>query len=235
MLISDLQTEDGKCHLCDKQPETLHHLLFGCQASKVLWWNSPSNIKITTFHNLTVNHWITLMIGPSNPHPLGDVEKDWLIHFLAVAVERLWMAWNQGWSGSKITSWSALSDSINKTYCYYWNASQTQNRLKRSNGMPVVPRTRTPPIPGGLKINFDAAFKDGITFTGVILRNDYGFLLGLGWIALSLKTHFAPRLKRHSKLYISPLNLSWCFPCYHGFEWYGWIWRLASCHTYYFW
>lgn len=36
-------------------------------------------------------------------------------------------------------------------------------------------------MPGGLKLNFDAAFVDGNTFTGVLLRNDRGLILG-AWV-----------------------------------------------------
>lgn len=79
------------CYLCGKDPETMHHIIFECPVSKLLWWNSPWTLKISAYKHLTVTQWLTLMLGPHNPLPLGEDDKHRLHHFLAVAIERIWM------------------------------------------------------------------------------------------------------------------------------------------------
>lgn len=53
---------------------------------------------------------------------------------------------------------------------------KARKRKLTSVGFPQT--ARTPPLPGELKMNFDAAYHDGQTVTGVILRNNNRVILG---------------------------------------------------------
>lgn len=64
---------DQTCILCDRQIETIHHLILKCSATTALWWNSKWQIKLQAFKQLTCVEWFAILLDPNNqiPLPLG--------------------------------------------------------------------------------------------------------------------------------------------------------------------
>lgn len=91
------------------------------------------------------------------------------------------MEQNLIWTGGKSSSWVDLSAVINKEYTKYWKAGEDRKRKRRVPDLQTMICHWMPPAPGYLKLNFDAAYRDGTTVTGVILRDSSGDIKG-AWV-----------------------------------------------------
>lgn len=80
----------------------------------------------------------------------------------------------------QISNWEDISKTTNILFTKYWRATK---KKQRRYGLPIPAQLNEwqPPNTGDLKINFDAAFKDGHTATGVVLRNSQSQIMG-AWV-----------------------------------------------------
>lgn len=72
------------CPFCGNTDDSLHHLLFSCSFSRVLWHLSPWHFNIEPFWLGTVQEWIQSVL---------DAHSFQL--FTAVTMDFLWMACNK--------------------------------------------------------------------------------------------------------------------------------------------
>lgn len=106
-------SSDQLCYLCQHGTETLHHLLLQCPLTKLLWRNSPWQIKIESFSALAVDEWVSLVMEPNNDLPLDTTEKSKIRQFLVTAFEQVWMERNKVWKGANRTDWNEISAQTN--------------------------------------------------------------------------------------------------------------------------
>lgn len=114
---------DTICYLCKDQEETLHHLCLTCPITKLLWWNSPWQVRIEAFHHLTVVGWIWLIMGKDIPFPVEEREQRCIRQFFAVSFEQIWFLRNRSWQGGTLPDWRQFSKTVNSMASRYWKAS----------------------------------------------------------------------------------------------------------------
>lgn len=96
--------------------------------------------------------------------------------FLVVAFEQMWMLRNKVWKGDSLSNWTNFSLLVNWVFHSYWKQCiEKHNHLSSSASQS---RSWLPPLTRELKLNCDAAFKDGEASSGVVLRDDHGTILG---------------------------------------------------------
>lgn len=71
-----------------------------------------------------------------------------------------------------------LSQQINTMSMRYWQAFLKNRTGHTGHAPPKGAIPWTPPPKGEYKLNFDAAYAHGTTYTGVVLRNEVGVVLG---------------------------------------------------------
>lgn len=169
------------CYLCHTHEESIHHIALECQVSKLIWWNSPWQLRLEAFHQLTFLAWVELIHGDKNHIPLPTTEKRKLIQFFVVSLELIWMTRNKIWKTNEAADWQELSNLINQSYIKYWKASLSRLEKKKLWHDGLVNAQWMPPMEGGMKMNFDAAFKEGRTVTGYVLHDHRGTILG-AWV-----------------------------------------------------
>lgn len=88
---------------------------------------------------------------------------------------------NKIWKGQTAPDWANFFALVNRTFFQYWQAVKAKLAQQSPHSSHQWIRQRKPPIQDEVKFNFDAAFKDGCTTTGVVLWNSTGAVLG-AWI-----------------------------------------------------
>lgn len=85
---------DHRCYICGEQDESIHHLVFECPLSKMIWWNSPWQIRIEGFKQLSIEEWMSLMLGKLDFWTLSEIEHTKLKYFMATAIEQILLTRN---------------------------------------------------------------------------------------------------------------------------------------------
>lgn len=75
------------CYLCGEAIETVHHLFLTYLVTKLLWWQSPWQIRIEAFKDLDLNHWLMHIIGKDRYFPITELERKRMAVFMVVAYE----------------------------------------------------------------------------------------------------------------------------------------------------
>lgn len=169
---------NDRCYLCHNDHEDVDHLFMECPVSKLLWWNSPWQIKLERFSHIGLTQWILQILGNNHNLPIPDDEQVFLKHFLCTVLELTWASRNKCWKDGIPPDPHTLSQQVNSTARRYWltvHHCRKESLASRTHHQPVPWH---PPPRGEFKLNFDAAFFNGITHTGVVLQNDGGVVLG---------------------------------------------------------
>lgn len=114
-----LPLQSNLCYLCVGSPETIHHLVLDCPFTKLLWWQSPWQIRLESFQHLEVTEWLRMLLCQEAPLPLSAEEKMKLSFFLAVSMEHVWMARNQTSRGNAAPNWDETSRMVNRSFLKY--------------------------------------------------------------------------------------------------------------------
>lgn len=166
------------CYLCHQEAESLQHFLLHCPLIKLLWWNSPWNLKIEAFRHLSAEAWLLFVLLPNQHSFLLVPDPTALLHFLAVSFEQVWLEQNRALHTGVARDWQDLSSTTNRIYLQYWSAHSLPTRSPLPFSCITTPAKWVAPLPGELKVNFDASFKDGNASAGVVLRNSHGSIVG---------------------------------------------------------
>lgn len=166
--------------LDEREQETITHLLIHCPLSKLLWWNFPWQFRIEALNSMNPDELIWYFSYPTDNTSQNIEEKKKMFQFLVIAFEQLWIERNKLWRGMKSSNWEDISTTTNKTFTRYWRSMQ---KKQRGQGLLIEAQLKEwqPPTAGELKINFDAAFKNGRTATGMVLQNSHSQILG-AWV-----------------------------------------------------
>lgn len=176
--------DDTNCYLCGNMLESVDHLALKCPLSRLLWWLSPWNIKLDNFRDMEFPQWVMLILSPSDIFPLEKEDRNKMIQFLPVMLERVWLTRNCIWKGKPVPNWQELSKMVNSNTNRYLAASVNRERRRKSSifcNVGALNSVWKPPREGEYKMNFDAAFINGRAVTACILRNSVGTILG-AWI-----------------------------------------------------
>lgn len=157
--------------------ESIRHIFFQCPINKYLWLQSLWNINIDAFGSFTMERWICFLLGDSNQLPLDDSELHKMTHFAVVLMERTWLERNRILKGHPPLDWMDIARSLNCQFLKYWAGSERRRAASQARAQNLPLLAWKPPPHRTLKMNFDAAFKDGKTTTVVILRNHIGQIL----------------------------------------------------------
>lgn len=120
-----------------------------------------------------------MIFGKRNPFSGGKHVKAGSRQFLAVALEQMWLIRNKIRLGANPPDWSEFVMLVNQAFHRYWKRIMVIN--SRHHNLAYHPKSWLPPLPGEFKINFDAAFKDGMASLGVVLRDSVEIIRG-SWI-----------------------------------------------------
>lgn len=107
---------DMSCFLCGGFIEYVHYVLFECSLSRFCWLNSPWNMHIHLFHNLSPVEWFLAILNKSSGIQLNLDEdgKTRVLHFVVLIFEHLWLARNKIRLGQEVPNWTTLSQQLNK-------------------------------------------------------------------------------------------------------------------------
>lgn len=119
-----------------------------------------------------------MILGSNNPFVVEEKEKEYMKHFLGVAMELIWMTRNKIWKKNIPIDIVELSKTINANASKYWQISAGKKKHHDKNAVKCKSSEWAAPPRGEYKLNFDAAFKNNTTYTGVVLKNDCGAILG---------------------------------------------------------
>lgn len=61
-----LHIQNSNCLLCGHHLETLPHMLLTCPTSKLIWWNSPWQLRMDAFQQFSPNQWLHLILLANN-------------------------------------------------------------------------------------------------------------------------------------------------------------------------
>lgn len=64
------------CLIFGDHPEIIDHQVFECPLRKLLWWNSPWQIRIEAFHCMEFEQWMEFMLDKL-PKSHMDVSEIW--------------------------------------------------------------------------------------------------------------------------------------------------------------
>lgn len=93
-------------------------------------------------------------------------------------MEQIWMTRNKILKGDLAPDWKQLSKTTYKSHTRYWRGHLNVSKSAHKSKLHRAKCTWTPPLIVELKMNFDAAFKDGKTTIGVVLRDHNETILG---------------------------------------------------------
>lgn len=121
------------CYLCGEAPKTAHHLFLTCPVTKLLWWQSPWQIRIEAFKDLDLNQWLLHIIGKNRYFPTTELERQRMAVFMVVAYEQIWFLRNQIWKRGKVPDWLMFSKDVLRVFSKYWRFAAMQSRTFRTN------------------------------------------------------------------------------------------------------
>lgn len=106
-----------------------------------------------------MEEWIAFILGEGNKLPAMEEESDRIIQYGAALIEIVWITRNMVVKGKDIPTWEELTKTITNTFAKYYIGME--NKAARRRGRYGLNKVWTKPIPRTLKMNFDAAYKDG--------------------------------------------------------------------------
>lgn len=149
----------------------MDHLFLHCPFSVALWLQSPWQIRIDQICPTTISAWV-IDLCSSNPAFVIPIDiRQEILNFVVVGMEMTWWLRNQIRVGQKVPQWQHSFDQIRRTTSRYWKAALSRKLKRAEINRPC--RWSPPPL-GWIKINFDAAFSEGVTHPAVIVRDSNG-------------------------------------------------------------
>ena len=155
-------------HLCGKSPESLEHLFLQCDWTAQVWLLSPWLLRLNTLDSISIVDWVKLIINPKPFLDLDDVASKEFQLFVAIMCDQVRMCRNKARvEGIKI----ALIDLARQVYKSFEEHKQAW-KLQCKNSS--KDKTWFPPPPSWIKLNFDAAIREGKTSVAIVGRDQEG-------------------------------------------------------------
>ena len=158
----------NECYLCGKALETLEHLFLQCDWAAQVWLLGPWPLRLNTLDSISIVDWVKMIINPKPFLALDDEATKEFQLFAAIMCDRVWMNRNKARvDGIKIASVD-LARQVNKSFEEHKQAWKIQSKNSSKD------KTWIPPPPSWIKLNFDAAIREGKTFVAIIGRDQEG-------------------------------------------------------------
>nr|XP_048336943.1 uncharacterized protein LOC107411956 [Ziziphus jujuba var. spinosa] len=173
LLDSNIQTAAKDCiHGCGCL-ETDCHIFFYCQVAKAVWFATPWNIKWDTFKAHSLAEKLILIANPTNALPVHFADKEDFFLMAVIVLDQLWKIRNSTIFENKLFSLVSTMDLLKIRF--------QEAKYAASKGTTPMPPPRRQmwhrPPPHFIKINSDAAIRDGTSMIGVVARDHLGEVL----------------------------------------------------------
>lgn len=76
-ILANPSAASTKCFLCGMPFDSLHHLLFLCQYSKIFWRESPWVLRIDFFQDCSVCDWCSIIFYPYSALGIPPEDCHW--------------------------------------------------------------------------------------------------------------------------------------------------------------
>ncbi|KAL3631535.1 hypothetical protein CASFOL_024519 [Castilleja foliolosa] len=166
------KVNDTSCFFCKHHTETVDHLFLHCPFIKNIWFKSFWSFNLTNFSNLSLIQWHSLIFEDKGSlFPLSD-KKDEFIMFTAILFDNVWQSRNLKAHGKNSPSVQELELNVSRQANAHWKSRIETRQITAS-----TLAKWSPPPDGWIKINVDAAYDDGVAFTGLVCRDKNGTIL----------------------------------------------------------
>ncbi|KAL3652746.1 hypothetical protein CASFOL_002427 [Castilleja foliolosa] len=171
-LNSLFNLSDTNCSFCCCTYESLDHIFMQCPYIQQLWFSSFWHFNLAKFSHLSVNNWLTFIFDKNCPLFSSKELRLEFITFNVILWDKVWYNRNLISHGGNVITANKLLVLVSIQAKDHWS-SMAQANKKRSSPNQIW----TPPIDGWLKINTDAAFADGLSISGIIIKNKNGTIV----------------------------------------------------------
>jgi hypothetical protein len=172
---------DPSCPLCNSDFESVAHLFFKCQATKMFWFGTCWGIRADLFlvnEDLDV---VKLVVNPPIPHSAQGMLKqnlDFAFVQIALTLETIWRFRNQFVHQSKIENPMVSIKALEFRIVEHMQGMWSETKLVSYKNLKWCP-----PLSGILKLNVDAAMFQAAPMISVIARNESGLFVK-AWVKL---------------------------------------------------
>ncbi|XP_026416477.1 uncharacterized protein LOC113311902 [Papaver somniferum] len=163
------------CIICMKEEESVDHLLIHCDLARVAWFASPLGLRLQGDDQRTISSLLELLLSRN------DNEASLIMGMCLCWA--IWKARNEKVFENKSINVQGILTVALYWYNLYFNFNDDEDSpVTDVNVNPDVsiPVTWTAPIHPRIKINVDAAWKDGCYACAAVARNSEGTCLGAG-------------------------------------------------------
>uniref|UniRef100_A0A2N9HP69 Uncharacterized protein n=1 Tax=Fagus sylvatica TaxID=28930 RepID=A0A2N9HP69_FAGSY len=174
ILVARIPASDTTCHLCNDQEESALHIFTQCPITLSIWLTSPWPIHPNRLPLSSISDWVSFVLNPGKFLNLQLQEAQSFTLLASVICDQIWFHRNKmlksGQSSSPPTPPPLLAQEIHKSFLFHkqaWEFSSQHPTLPTHNPW-------SPPPPGWLKINFDAAVRPNNVFLAAVCRNHLG-------------------------------------------------------------
>jgi hypothetical protein len=164
-----LGVSDTNCPLCNEAKETIIHLFFECSVVKAIWFGSCWSIRVDTLQAANCTDIVKLVLEPPNSSSDKELKELSSLQF-AHTLEAIWNLRNKVVHGEGKINLIATIKSLEKKVLEFKRICETSESMMQSN----YQTHWTPPPPGFVKINVDAAVANSRTTLAVVARNEHG-------------------------------------------------------------
>ena len=174
-ILSRMSIGDLRCPLCNSELESVSHVFFQCQATKMFWFGTCWGIRAELFVvNMDVDV-VKLVMDP--PIPLSDpgvmqMNKNLASVQIALTLEAIWRFHNQHVHHSKIENPNVSIKVLEFKVVEHMQKLWAENSLFTPNDLKWLP-----PPHGIVKLNVDAAIFYSSACIAVITRNESGLFI----------------------------------------------------------
>ncbi|XP_060669132.1 uncharacterized protein LOC132800143 [Ziziphus jujuba] len=155
--------------------ETEVHLFFHCHLARALWLASPWSVKWEDIHPASLKYYLESLMDPTGILPVHPSDWNEFFLFAALIFETIWRIRNRFIFDNSMCS---LEDEVRALFTRFEEhklLGTVHHQL--NNPKLVADSVWCPPPVGVVKINCDAAVKNGSANIGIVVRNHLGRVL----------------------------------------------------------
>ncbi|KAK9283424.1 hypothetical protein L1049_011666 [Liquidambar formosana] len=150
-----------------------------CQVSKVLWLCSRWALRLDSFHHLSLEDWLIIILLNGLGLCLDSSDAKHFLIFAAVLMDMTWFSCNRVVFDKVELNPTELLLSIEKLSLEHLHSCYSRYRPVEAHSKPIW----IPPPQGWVKINFDVAIRHSLSVLAAIFRDSAGHFL-FAWTSL---------------------------------------------------
>lgn len=161
---SEMVDDELTCVLCGEHPESIQSLLLHCPFSRSIWSESPWQLNIRAFGDVSVAPWVQTILHPHQSIGIPLENHHLFQLFAANAIDMVWAARNQVVHGGKRCEALVLAHRVRRLS--WEHRAAWQRKLQ-----PVRQQVWSPPPANIVKVNEDTAIRERHSVIAVIIRD----------------------------------------------------------------